>query len=55
MDIELSALRLAEIDSIDDVLVDHDYRDNHDHFEVPRRRPVSTNAATVSRRRFPPG
>jgi len=54
MDIELSALRLAEIDSIDDVLVDHDYIIATT-FEVPRRRPVSTNAATASRRRFPPG
>jgi hypothetical protein len=32
-----------------------DYRSNHDHFEVPRRRPVSTNAAIDSEPRFPRG
>lgn len=33
----------------------HDYSNNHDHFEVPCRRRVSTNVGTGSRRLFPPG
>ena len=38
-----------------DILFDCDYANNHDHFELPRRRERSTNAGIGSRRRFPLG
>ena len=54
-DIGLSAFKLAEIGSIGDILVAHDYFNNHDHFEVLRRRRGSTNAAAASGSHFPRG
>ena len=54
-DSRLLALLLPEFGTSGEYALGRDYSDNHDQFEVPRRRPVSTNAAIGSERRFPQG